>query len=83
MQGVSFTVDVFIVDSINYDMVLGIQWLVTLDNIVSKTILYLTIKDLWMSLEWQGQDVLLKGIDYSKIQTIELTQLNNLLVNHT
>lgn len=79
----SFTVDVFIVDSINYDMVLGIQWLVTLDNIVSKTILYLTIKDLWMSLEWQGQDVLLKGIDYSKIQTIELTQLNNLLVNHT
>ena len=57
MQGVNFETDVFIVDLINCDMVLGIQWLATLGNIVSN------YKDLWMSFIWHGQDVLLRGTD--------------------
>jgi hypothetical protein len=77
MQGVNFEADVFIVDLINCDMVLGIQWLSTLRNIISN------YKDLWMSFKWHGQDILLKGTDCIKIQTIELTQLNSLMVNPT
>jgi hypothetical protein len=75
MQGVNFETDVFIVDLINCDMVLGIQWLVTLRNIVSN------YKDLWMSFIWHGQDVLLRGTDCTKIQAIELAQLNSLMLN--
>ena len=75
MQGVTFEADVFIVDLINCDMVLGIQWLATLGNIISN------YKDLWMSFKWQGQDIVLKGTDCTKIQNIELTELNSLMVN--
>jgi len=77
MQGVYFVADVFIVDLINCDMVLGIQWLATLSNVMSN------YKDLWMSFKWQGQDVVLKGTDCTKVQTIELAQLNSLMVNST
>ena len=77
MQGVHFVVDVFIVNLINCDMVLGIQWLATLGNVMSN------YKDLWMSFKWQGQDVVLKGTDCTKVQTIELAQLNSLMVNLT
>jgi len=77
MQGVQFVADVFIVDLINYDIVLDIQWLATLGNVM------FNYKDLWMSFKWQGQDVILKGTDCTKVQTIELAQLNNLMVNLT
>jgi hypothetical protein len=77
MQGVNFEADVFIVDLINCDMVLGIKWLTTLGSIISN------YKDLWMYFKWHGQDVLLKGTDCTKVQTIELTQLNSLMVNPT
>jgi len=36
-----------------------------------------------MSFKWHSQDILLKGIDYSRVQAIELTQLNSLMVNPT
>ena len=75
MQGVNFETDVFIVDLINCDMVLGIQWLATLGNIVSN------YKDLWMSFIWHGQDVVLRGTNCTKIQAIELAQLNSLMLN--
>ena len=77
MQGVHFVADIFIVDLINCDMVLGIKWLATLGNVMSN------YKDLWMSFKWQGQDVVLKGTDCTKVQTIELAQLNSLMVNLT
>ena len=34
-----------------------------------------------MSFKWHGQDVVLKSTDYTKVQTIELAQLNNIMVN--
>jgi hypothetical protein len=74
--GENFMEDVFIVNLINCDMELGIQWLATLGNIISN------YKDLWMSFKWHDQDILLKGIDCSKVQTIEMTQLNSLLVDN-
>jgi hypothetical protein len=77
MQGVHFVADVFIVDLLNCDMVLGIQWLATLDTVMSN------YKDLWMSFKWQGHDVVLKGIDCTKVQTIKLAQLNSLMVHLT
>jgi len=55
MQGVKFFADMFVVKLNNCDMVLGVQWLITLGNILSN------YNDLWMSFVWQGQDVLLQG----------------------
>ena len=75
MQGVNFEADVFIMDLNNYDMVLGIQWLSLLGDILCN------YKHLWMSFDWQGQRVLLRGENPIKFQAIKLEQLKGLLNN--
>jgi hypothetical protein len=75
IQGVSFEADVFIMDLNNYDMVLGIQWLSMLGDILCN------YKHLWMSFDWQGQRVLLRGENPIKFQAIKLEQLKGLLSN--
>nr|TKS12805.1 hypothetical protein D5086_0000060320 [Populus alba] len=76
MQGISFQADVFIIDLSNCEMVLGIQWLSLLGDILCN------YKHLWMSFDWQGQRVLLKGENPPKFQTIELKQLSALVKDH-
>nr|TKS08041.1 hypothetical protein D5086_0000106910 [Populus alba] len=76
MQGISFQADVFIIDLSNCEMVLGIQWLSLLGDILCN------YKHLWMSFDWQGQRVLLKGENPPKFQSIELKQLSALVKNH-
>jgi hypothetical protein len=76
MQGISFQADVFIIDLNNCEMVLGIQWLSLLGDILCN------YKYLWMSFDWQGQRVLLKGENPPKFQSIELKQLSALVKNH-
>ena len=75
IQGVSFEADVFIMDLNNYDMVLGIQWLSMLGDILCN------YKHLWMSFDWQGQRVFLRGENPIKFQAIKLEQLKGLLSN--
>jgi hypothetical protein len=72
---VCFEADVFIMDLSNYNMVLGVQWLSMLGDILCN------YKHLWMSFDWQGQRVLLKGESPIKFQAIELAQLQGLLNN--
>jgi hypothetical protein len=76
MQGISFQADVFIIDISNCEMVLGIQWLSLLGDILCN------YKHFWMSFDWQGQRVLLKGENPPKFQSIELKQLNALVKDH-
>jgi hypothetical protein len=66
MQGISFQADVYIIELSNCEMVLGIQWLSLLGDILCN------YKHLWMSFDWQGQRILLKGENPPKFQTIEL-----------
>jgi len=73
MQGVQFSIDVFVVELNNCDMVLGVQWLTTLGNILSN------YNELWMSFVWQGQDILLRGDFPVKLQTIGFEQFNSLI----
>jgi hypothetical protein len=73
MQGISFQADVYIIDLSNCEMVLGIQWLSLLGDILCN------YKHLWMSFDWQGQRVLLKGENPPKFQGIELKQLSALV----
>jgi hypothetical protein len=54
-------------------MMLGIQWLVMLGDVVSN------YKELWMSSNWQGKKMLLKGNDPARLQSIRFEQLNSLL----
>jgi hypothetical protein len=75
MQGISFQTDVYIIELNNCEMVLGIQWLSMLGDILCN------YKHLWMSFDWQGERVLLKGEDPPKFQTIELKQLSSLVGN--
>ena len=75
MQGISFQIDVYIIDLNNCEMVLGIQWLSMLGDILCN------YKHLWMSFDWQGERVLLKGENSPKFQTIELKQLSSLVGN--
>jgi hypothetical protein len=75
IQGVCFEADVFIMDLSNYDMMLGVQWLLMLGDILCN------YKHLWMSFDWQGQRVLLKEESPIKFQAIELAQLQGLLNN--
>ena len=70
-----FEADVFIMDLSNYDMMLGVQWLLMLGDILCN------YKHLWMSFDWQGQRVLLKEESPIKFQAIELAQLQGLLNN--
>jgi hypothetical protein len=72
MQGISFVADVFIIDLSNCEMVLGIQLLFLLGDILCN------YKHLWMSFDWQGKRVLLKGENPPKLQYIELEHLNSL-----
>jgi hypothetical protein len=76
MQGISFVADVFIIDLSNCEMVLGIQWLSLLGDILCN------YKHLWMSFDWQGKRVLLKGENPPKLQYIELEHLNSLARSH-
>ena len=76
MQGISFVADVFIIDLSNCEMVLGIQWLSLLGDILYN------YKHLWMSFDWQGKRVLLKGENPPKLQFIELEHLNSLARSH-
>ena len=76
IQGISFVVDVFIIDLSNCEMVLGIQWLSLLRDILCY------YKHLWMSFDWQGKRVLLKGENPPKLQYIELEHLNSLAGSH-
>ena len=76
MQGISFQADVFIIDISNCEIVLGIQWLSLLGDILCN------YKHLWMSFDWQGQRVLLKGENPPKFQSIELKQLSALVKDH-
>jgi hypothetical protein len=76
MQGISFQAGVFIIDLNNCEMVLRIQWLSLLGDILCN------YKYLWMSFDWQGQRVLLKGENPPKFQSIELKQLSALVKNH-
>jgi hypothetical protein len=76
MQGISFQADVYIIELSNCEMVLGIQWLSLLGDILCN------YKHLWMSFDWQGQRILLKGENPPKFQTIELKQLSSLVGNH-
>jgi hypothetical protein len=69
----NFEANVSIVDLNNCDMMLGIQWLVMLGDIVSN------YKELWMSFNWQGKKMLLKGNDLAHLQSIRFEQLNSLL----
>jgi hypothetical protein len=75
MQGISFQTDVYIIDLSNCEMVLGIQWLSMLGDILCN------YKHLWMSFDWQGERVLLKGENSPKFQTIKLKQLSSLVGN--
>jgi len=75
MQGISFQADVFIINLSNCEMVLGIQWLSLLGDILYN------YKHLWMSFDWQGQQILLKGKNPPKFQSIELKQLSALVQN--
>jgi hypothetical protein len=75
MQGISFQTDVYIIDLSNFEMVLGIQWLSMLSDILCN------YKHLWMSFDWQGERVLLKGENPPKFQTIELKQLSSIVGN--
>jgi len=75
LQGISFQTDVYIIDLSNCEMVLGIQWLSMLGDILCN------YKHLWMSFDWQGEKVLLKGENPPKFQTIELKQLSSLVGN--
>jgi len=68
-------VDVFVIDLNNYDMILGIQWLVMLENVVSD------YKELWMYFTWPGQEVVLTRDRTTKLQIIMFKQLNGLLDN--
>ena len=76
MQGIDFQADVYIIELSNCEMVLGIQWLSLLGDILCN------YKHLWMSFDWQGQRILLKGENPSKFQTIELKQMSSLIGNH-
>jgi len=49
--------DVFVMELDAYDMVLSIHWLATLQDIVCN------YGSMWMSFDWQGHKVTLKGED--------------------
>jgi len=57
MQGIYFVADVFVMELDAYDMVLSIHWLATLQDIVCN------YGSMWMSFDWQGHKVTLKGED--------------------
>jgi hypothetical protein len=56
-------------------MVLRVQWLASLGDII------FNYKELWMSFYWQGQKVLLEGLEAINLQTVRLEQLNGWLTN--
>jgi hypothetical protein len=61
IQGLNFMADVFIIELVNCEMVLGIQWLSLLGGILCN------YKHLWMPFDWQGKRVLLKGENPTKL----------------
>lgn len=55
MQGVCFEADIFIIELRDCDMVLSIQGLSMLGDILCN------YKHIWMSFDWLGYRILLKG----------------------
>ncbi|KAJ0555261.1 putative nucleotidyltransferase, Ribonuclease H [Helianthus annuus] len=77
MQGVWFKTDVLILPLDNYDMVLGIQWLQSLNDIVWN------FKKLTMQFKVDSKTIELKGIDKSGISLCSLEKFSQMLGQNT
>ncbi|KAJ0745438.1 putative nucleotidyltransferase, Ribonuclease H [Helianthus annuus] len=73
MQGNWFTADVLVIDLNNYDLVLGIQWLETLDDIVWN------FKNLTMKFNIAGQDFELKGTKRKGVKISSMEKITSLI----
>ncbi|XP_076902380.1 uncharacterized protein LOC143557114 [Bidens hawaiensis] len=73
MQGMWFRADVFVIPLENYDMVLGVQWLLNLDNIVWN------FKNLTMQFKIDGIDHQLKGCDNNNVSLCSNIKMHELL----
>ncbi|XP_076911425.1 uncharacterized protein LOC143569378 [Bidens hawaiensis] len=73
MQGNWFTIDVMLISLSNYDMVLGVQWLKTLNDIMWN------FKELTMKFKVADKMFELKGIDSDGMQLCSSEKLESLL----
>ncbi|KAJ0920389.1 putative nucleotidyltransferase, Ribonuclease H [Helianthus annuus] len=73
MQGNWFTADMMIIDLDNYDIVLGIQWLETLNDIVWN------FKNLTMKFNVAGQDFELKGTKRKNVGLSSMEKITSLI----
>ncbi|KAD7480254.1 hypothetical protein E3N88_03390 [Mikania micrantha] len=73
MQGIWFRTDVVLLPLDNYDMVLGIQWLQTLNDIVWN------FKNLTMQFKVGTKTIVLKGVNKNGISLCSIEKLSQLL----
>nr|XP_043639128.1 uncharacterized protein LOC122610201 [Erigeron canadensis] len=74
MRGTDFTVDMLVFELTNYDIVLGVQWLETLNDIVWN------FKNLTMKFKIEGTDCQLKGVQQHGISLCSMEKIENLVV---
>ncbi|KAJ0578410.1 putative nucleotidyltransferase, Ribonuclease H [Helianthus annuus] len=73
MQGMWFTTDVLVIPLDSYDMVLGVQWLLTLGSIVWN------FMDMTMQFTIGNTQCSLKGVDSNKVSLCSANSMNTLL----
>ncbi|XP_022041421.1 uncharacterized protein LOC110944001 [Helianthus annuus] len=73
MQGVWFKTDVLLLPLDNYDMVLGVQWLQSLDDIVWN------FKALTMQFKMDSKVIMLKGSNSNEVSLCSVERLTNML----
>lgn len=73
MQGVWFKTDVLLLPLDNYDMVLGVQWLQSLDDIVWN------FKALTMQFKVDSKVIMLKGSNSNDVSLCSVERLTNIL----
>jgi hypothetical protein len=73
MQGNWFTTDVFLIPLVNYDMVLGVQWLQALDDIMWN------YKKLTMKFKVAGTVLELKGVAAHSVSLCSASKMSKLL----
>lgn len=64
MHKIHFVANVFVMELDACNMILGVQWLSTLGDIVCN------YKSIWMSFNWQGKRVTLRGEELVKLQSV-------------
>ncbi|MFS7916261.1 putative aspartic peptidase domain superfamily, DNA/RNA polymerase superfamily [Helianthus anomalus] len=73
MQNLWFTTDVLVIPLDNYDMVLGVQWLLTLGSIIWNFV------DMTMQFSIGNTQCKLKGVDNNEMTLCSVSSMNNLL----